>query len=162
MLKFQNDWLFLNSDKCLLASMLRDLSLSTMSYQTFEEFHHCQLRTICNTEWVELWSCTSCNSVLAQMEMGTGMMAELYYKMYRATASKEGQKSPKDVLEANYLYDDWVPCWEETKTANRASGMAIRDRTIKVMPCFEEIEGKWSHNWADCGTLQYGDIKIWT
>lgn len=46
------------------------------------------------------------------MEIGTGMMAELCYRMYRATASKEGEKSPKDVLEANYLYNDSVPCWE--------------------------------------------------
>lgn len=162
MLKFQHDWLFPNSDKCLPAFMLRDLSLSTMSHQTFEEFHHCQPGTINNTEWVQLWSYTSCNSVLAQIEMCTGMMAELYYRMYRATASKEGEKSPKDVLEANCLHNDSAPAWEETKTANRSSsGVAIRNRT-RVMPCLKEIEEKCSHSWADCEPLQYGNIKILT
>lgn len=140
--------------------MLGDLSLSTMSHQTFEEFHHCQPRTICNTEWVQLWSYISCNSVLAQMEKHIGMMAEPYYRKYRETASKEGNKSPKDVLEANCLYNDSAPGWKQTKTANRSSsGLAIRDRAIRAMLCLEEIEEECCHNWADCELFQYGDIK---
>lgn len=49
MLKFQTYFFSAHTNTCS-HTCLWHLSLSPMSHQTFEEFHHCQLRTICNIE----------------------------------------------------------------------------------------------------------------
>lgn len=96
MLQFQTCFFPTHTDACL-HTCLWDLSLSPMSHQTFEEFHQCQLRTVCSIKWVQLWSYTSCNSVSGKLEMCIGWMAELYYGTNGLTATRAGKKFSKDV-----------------------------------------------------------------